>query len=154
MSKAWYESNRTAGAYYSEEGVECVKGVGKKAEGLKSHGIKTVGDLWVVVDDVVKRVNTINLVPPLPTNHLDNSNHWESRYGNWWREEIDKSSLMSHYTSICSLVHHIIREGKHIFGGIEREDNWSSTTMLNHDKWMEPVLNITPDSRQFSLVTP
>mmetsp|Transcript_32603 Transcript_32603/g.68426 ORF Transcript_32603/g.68426 Transcript_32603/m.68426 type:complete len:92 (-) Transcript_32603:544-819(-) len=62
MSKAWYESNRTAGAYYSEEGVECVKGVGKKAEGLKSHGIKTVGDLWVVVDDVVKRVNTINSI--------------------------------------------------------------------------------------------
>ena len=62
MSKAWYESNRIAGAYYSEEGVECVKGVGKKAEGLKSHGIKTVADLRVLADDVIKRVDAVKSI--------------------------------------------------------------------------------------------
>ena len=114
------------------------------------------------------------LVPPLPTYHLDHSNHWESRYGNRWREEIDKSSLMSNYTSICSLLHHIIREGERIFGGTEREGDWvfyhdALSTMTAkktvewmktefvkgnsgptyHDKWMKPVLNITLDSRHY-----
>ena len=62
MSKAWYEANRIDGAYYSEEGVECVKGVGKKAEGLKSHGIKTVADLRVLADDVRKRVDAVKSI--------------------------------------------------------------------------------------------
>ena len=45
QSKAWYESNRIDGAYYLEEGVENVKGIGKKANLLKAYGIKTVNNL-------------------------------------------------------------------------------------------------------------
>ena len=81
---------------------------------------------------------------------------------------------MSNYASICSLLHHIIREGERIFGGTEREGDWvfyhdALSTMTAkktvewmktefvkgnsgptyHDKWMKPVLNITPDSRHY-----
>jgi len=68
----------------------------------------------------------------------------------------------------------IIWEGERIFGGTEREDDWvfyhdALSTMTAkktvewmktefvkgnsgptyHDKWMKPVLNITPDSRHY-----
>jgi len=81
---------------------------------------------------------------------------------------------MSKYTSIQTLIHHIIREGKRIFSGTVREKDWvfyhdtlstmtakktiewmdtqfvdgnSGPTYL--DKWLKPVLNITPDCKHY-----
>jgi hypothetical protein len=73
---------------------------------------------------LVETSNTLTGSPLLATNHLQQRNHWESRYGNHWREELDKSSLMLNYASIQCLVHHIICEGKRIFGGTAREKYW------------------------------
>ena len=65
QSKAWYESNRIDGAYYLEEGVENVKGIGKKANLLKACGIKTVNDLRVLAADDKKRKDVIRSIKGL-----------------------------------------------------------------------------------------
>ena len=63
---------------------------------------------------------------PVPKYHLDHDNPFESKYGENWRDEIDKRSELNNVVSIRKMVRHMHDESAKLFEGTEYTNTCSA----------------------------
>ncbi|CAB9506549.1 hypothetical protein SEMRO_270_G104380.1 [Seminavis robusta] len=187
----WYSTGREKGVSYKTDPVTVMKHIGTAAEKwLKAnHGIVTVQDFYqkvecnpalrAVLKDKYKRAFPGDKLteclamfadardgPPQPRDHTKADNPYESKFGDSWRDEVEKSTSMKKIVNIQLMVEYMMGLNDHIprFGGRPTGNNAPFMPLddcLNKDH-DDGVLrhcaatSLLPkeDPRKFSLRTP
>ena len=133
---------------YSNDSVRKMKKYGRvSGEKLEMVGVRTIADLNAITDDQVRELGFLNIGErqltdfqqqasqatkgerPKDIDYRKETNPYLARYGSSWREVIDNTHFMRHFTCVTKMVDHMFEFSKKAFQGTTHEKDW----MLYHD---------------------
>ena len=156
----WIVNNRPSNSVlYSDDDLSMIKGIGNETKKLlKKHKIKCVGDLKAITKKQIKSIDLPGLpdfisaakkcknecCPYKVINYKTKANPYQAKYGDKWKDEIDKCVALSPYVCVTSMIDHIIKESQKIMDGTVYEKSWyfyhdalSLMTSKQSRDWME-----------------
>ena len=144
----WVEHSRQPGKVYLDDCVTYIPGIGESTRKnllADVESISMVQELLLLDDERVQQMgkripglspgtlckyvefarnNIVEQEAPRLVDHRKAANPYEARFGDNWKQEIEKASSMSPYVCISRLVEHMVEATKEVFVGTTYEDNF------------------------------